>query len=516
MTDIETIGDVLRVTAQRVPDRVAVIEAETRLTYRGLDRAADRFANALLAHGLGSGSTIAILSPNRADYPAFFFGAARAGCLQAHLSTRYTVGEIREVSTRTGIDAVFVDAGLLQPLLEARAELPDLKTVVCLDPTDADGVIALNDFLADAAETPPQVSIDPDAPFCLTYTGGTTGFPKGVMVTQTARVLSTKIAWEPFELREDDVLYLGTPLFHVAGLFSWFSTAIYGGCTVVLTREWEPAALVRIAEREAVSVLCLVPTQISAFVAEPSLDPARLPAFRYINYGGSPTPEALLRRIFELFPDLILMEHYGQSEIGPVCYRPPEQALAKWASVGHPFDELLLEIRDSDERVLPQGEVGEVTVKSDWVFSAYYNDPEQTAEVLDAEGWLKTGDLGFVDAEGYLFLVDRSKDMIISGGENIYPAEIENALYDHAAVAEAAVFGVPDDEWGELPAAHVVLKPGASLSADELVAFLETKVARHKRPRLVEFVDTLPKTAIGKIRKNVIRAPYWEGRDRAI
>jgi len=516
MAEIETIGDVLRQSAQRVPDRVAVIEGEARLTYRGLDRAADRFANALLAHGLGSGSTVAILSPNRADYPAFYFGAARAGCLQAHLSTRYTVGEIREVSLRTGIDAVFADAELLQPLLQARADLPDLKTVVCFDATDADGVIELGDFLADAAETPPEVAIDPDAPFCLTYTGGTTGFPKGVMVTQRARVISTKIAWEPFQLREEDVLYLGTPLFHVAGLFSWFSTAMYGGCTIVLTREWDPAALVRIAEREAVSVLCMVPTQISGFVSEPSLDPARLPAFRYINYGGSPMPEALLRRILELFPDLTLMEHYGQSEIGPVCYRPPEQALAKWASVGHPFDALTLEIRDSDERVLPQGEVGEVTVKSDWVFSAYYNDPEQTAEVLTADGWLRTGDLGFVDAEGYLFLVDRSKDMIISGGENIYPAEIENALYDHAAIAEAAVFGVPDDEWGELPAAHVVLKPGASLSADELVAFLETKIARHKRPRVVEFVDALPKTAIGKIRKNVIRAPYWEGRERAI
>jgi acyl-CoA synthetase (AMP-forming)/AMP-acid ligase II len=379
-----------------------------------------------------------------------------------------------------------------------------------------DGVETLDDFIADAPETPPDVAIDPQAPFCITYTGGTTGFPKGVLVTQAARVASSKIASGPFGFREDDVVYLGTPLFHVAGLFSWFCTAIYDRCTVVLTREWDPKGLVRLAEQEGISVMCMVPTQINGLFAEPSLDPARLPEFRYINHGGSPMPEALLRRVLELFPNLIVMEHYGQSEVGPACYRPPEHALEKWASVGRPFPTLLLEIRDADEKPLPQGSVGEVTVKADYTFKEYYREPELTAEVLNPDGWLKTGDLGFIDTDGYLFLVDRSKDMIISGGENIYPAEIENALYDHAAVAEAAVFGVPDDEWGELPAAHIVLKPGQSVTVEELVAFIETKVAHHKRPRLVEFVDTLPKTAIGKIRKNVIRAPYWEGRDRAI
>jgi acyl-CoA synthetase (AMP-forming)/AMP-acid ligase II len=516
MTDVVTIGGVLRASAQRHPDKIALIEGETRLSYGALDRAADRFANALLAHGLGAGHTVAMLSPNRADYPVFYFGAARAGCLQAHLSTRYTVGEIRDVATRTGIDAMFVDARLLATLMEARTKLPGLKTVVSLDPSGADGVISLDDFVAGAPETPPDVAIDPQAPFCITFTGGTTGFPKGVLVTQAARVASTKVASEPFQFRPDDVIYLGTPLFHVAGLFSWFTTALYDGCTVVLTREWDPAGLVRLAEREKISVFCMVPTQINGFVAEPTLDPARLPAFRYINHGGSPMPEALLRRLFKLFPKLIVMEHYGQSEIGPACYRPPEHALEKWASVGRPFPTLSLEIRDAEGHALPQGSVGEVTVKADYIFKEYYRDPEQTAEVLGPDGWLKTGDLGFIDPDGYLFLVDRSKDMIISGGENIYPAEIENALYDHAAVAEAAVFGVPDDEWGELPAAHIVLKPGASVSADELIAFLETKIAHHKRLRLVEFVDALPKTAIGKIRKNVIRAPYWKGRGRAI
>jgi fatty-acyl-CoA synthase len=516
MTDVKTIGDVLRASARQVPEKTAIIEGDTRLSYDALDRAADTFANALLARGLGAGGTIAIMSPNRAEYPVLFFGAARAGCLQAHLSTRYTVGEIREVASRTGIEAVFIDANLLPTLMEARAELPELKTIVSLDPTDVDGVETLDDFLVGAPETPPDVTIDPQAPFCITYTGGTTGFPKGVLVTQAARVTSSKVASEPFGFREDDVVYLGTPLFHVAGLFSWFCTAIYDRCTVVLTREWDPAGLIRLAEREGVSVMCMVPTQINGLMAEPTLDPARLPAFRYINHGGSPMPEALLKRVFELFPNLIVMEHYGQSEVGPACYRPPEHALDKWASVGRPFPTLSLEIRDGDEKPLPQGSVGEVTVKADYTFKEYYREPELTAEVLNPDGWLKTGDLGFIDPDGYLFLVDRSKDMIISGGENIYPAEIENALYDHAAVAEAAVFGVPDDEWGELPAAHIVLKPGQSVSAEDLIAFVETKVAHHKRPRLVEFVDTLPKTAIGKIRKNVIRAPYWQGRDRAI
>ncbi len=513
------IGDILRETASRAPQRTAIIDGAVHLSYGELDRLADRFANALLAHDLGEGHTVAILAPNQADYPVFYFGAARTGCLQAHLPTRYTADDLIRVIARTDIEAVFVDPELLPALNEARADLPGLRIVVCIGLETAKltgDAISLDDFLADAREVPCPVRIDADAPFCITYTGGTTGHPKGVLVNHAARVMSAELAWPVFRLAEEDIVFLASPLFHVAGLFSWFTTGIQGGCTFVLLHHWDPGGFIDLVAKEGITAACMVPTQINGLVSSERFSKSKLKSLRYINYGGAPMPDALLDRVLGHFPDMIMFEHYGQSEIGPACYRAPERAHEKVGSVGVPFAELELKIVDLQGATVPLGEVGEVTVKASYLFMEYYRDPGQTAAAFTKDGWLKTGDLGFRDEEGFLYLVDRAKDMIISGGENLYPAEIENALYAHEAVAEAAVFGIPDDHWGEIPAAHIVLKPGAEVEAAEIEDFVATKIARHKRPRLIAFVDSLPKTSIGKVRKNVLREPYWRDRERQI
>ena len=520
----KVIGAILRETASRAPDRTAIIDGDVRMSYGELDRAADRFANALLARDLGKGHAVAILAPNQADYPVFYFGAARAGCLQAHLPIRYTGDDLARVIARTGIEAVFADPELLSVLSEVRASLPGLQTVVCIGQkktapaasTPKNDVISLADFLADAKETACPARIDPGEAFCITYTGGTTGHPKGVLVTHAARVMSSEMAWPVFRLREDDIIFLASPLFHVAGLFSWFTTGIHGGATFAFLRHWDAGAFIELVARENITAACMVPTQINGFLSDQGFSELKLKSLRYINYGGSPMPDALLDRVLEKFPDIVMFEHYGQSEIGPACYRAPERSLDKAGSVGVPFAELQLKIVDRDGANVLQGEVGEVTVKASYLFKEYYRDPGQTAAAFTKDGWLKTGDLGYRDEEGFLYLVDRAKDMIISGGENIYPAEIENALYAHEAIAEAAVFGIPDDHWGEIPAAHIVLKPGAEAEASEIEDFVASKIARHKRPRLVAFVDDLPKTSIGKVRKNILRKPYWKGRDRQI
>ena len=515
----KVIGEILRETASRAPDRTAIIDGAVRMSYGELDRAADRFANALLARGLGKGRAVAILAPNQADYPVFYFGAARAGCLQAHLPIRYTADDLARVIARTGIEAVFADAELLAVLGEARANLPGLQTVVRIGAQktgSAENVISLDAFLAGADETPCPARIDADEPFCITYTGGTTGHPKGVLVTHAARVLSSEMAWPVFRLAEDDIVYLASPLYHVAGLFSWFTTGIHGGCTFALARQWDAGGFIDLVAAETITAACMVPTQINGFLSDPGFSKKKLKSLRYINYGGSPMPDALLDRVLEHFPDIVMFEHYGQSEIGPACYRAPERAHDKVGSVGVPFAELRLKIVDRDNATVPRGKIGEVIVKASYLFKGYYRDPGQTAAAFTKDGWLKTGDLGYRDEEGFLFLVDRAKDMIISGGENIYPAEVENALYAHKAIAEAAVFGIPDDHWGEIPAAHVVLKPGAEASASQIEDFVATKIARHKRPRMIVFVDSLPKTSIGKVRKNILREPYWRGHDRRI
>lgn len=513
------IGEALRRTAARVPDRIAVVDGERHVRYGELDAQADRIAQAMLAHGLGRGHNMAILSPNSADYPAVYFGAARTGGILAHLSVRYTADDLRYVLDRCDAEAVFVHADCLAPLVEARADLPKLRTVVVLE-SDASAAgpdaLTLDAFVADAPAGAPDVAIGEDDPFAITFTGGTTGFPKGVLVTHRARFHSSAMAWSAFQLREDDLVAMMTPMFHVAGLFSWYTTGVYGGCGFAFLPSWDAQAFVDLVAREKVTAACVVPTQLGAFMNEEVYDADKLASLRYINYGGSPTPVSLLERIARLRPDIVMFEHYGQSEIGPACFRPPEDALKKPTSVGVPFADVTLRILGPDDAPLPRGSTGEIAVKSPIIFHEYYKEPEQTAAAFTDDGWLKTGDLGYQDDEGYVFLVDRSKDLIISGGENVYPAEIENALYDHEAVAEAAVFGIPDDRWGEVPAAHVVLKAGRTVSEAALADFVAGKIARHKRPRTIRFVDELPKTAIGKIRKNVLREPYWAGRARAI
>ncbi len=510
------IGEVLSEAAARYPDKTAVIEGARRFTYAELDRAANRLANALLAAGCEKGEVVAILSGNRVEYPVFLFGAARSGCVGAHLSVRYTADDLRHVIDHCDITTLFVHADLLPAVLPVRERLSSLKRIVVFGGPAGEGTQTWDDFLGDAAEDPPPVTLAETDPFCLTFTGGTTGFPKAVLVDHRARVSASQGAWSTFALTPDDTLAQVTPLFHVAGLFSWYLTGVVGGCGFVFMPAWDVPGFVDLVAREKITAGFMVPTQVGALLQDPSFDKARLKTLRYMNFGGAAMPVAVLHRLRELFPDMVIIEHYGQSEVGAACYRPPEMALEKPTSVGIPFPDVEIAILDFDGLPLPDGRSGEVAVRGPALMREYYRDSEQTAAVMTSEGWLKTGDVGYRDEDGYLILVDRSKDVIISGGENIYPTEIENALYKHGAVRECAVFGIPDDRWGEVPAAHIVLSEALRPTEQELIDFVGARIARHKRPRLIRFVEALPKTAVGKIQKNVIRAPYWEGRARAI
>jgi acyl-CoA synthetase (AMP-forming)/AMP-acid ligase II len=280
---------------------------------------------------------------------------------------------------------------------------------------------------------------------------------------------------------------------------------------------WDAGAFVDLVEGEGVSAAFLVPTQLNDLLSGGDFDPARLGSLKKLNFAGAPMPPALFERALKLLPGVEFTEHYGQSEVCPITVRPHNSPGRKSASVGRACSNVEIAIMDADGKLLPAGETGDVVTRGDTNLSEYYGDPEQTAALYrGGDGWLLTGDIGFIDDDRYLTLVDRSKDMIIAGAENIYPTEIENALYTHRAVAECAVFGVPDERWGEIPAAHVVVKSGFTVSETELINYCADRVARHKRPRFVKFVDALPKTAVGKIQKNLIRAPYWQDRERKI
>lgn len=551
----QTFGALLRESARRQPDRPAVVgtregpagENRAALTYAGLDRAADRLANALVREGYAKaaerpGRWLAILSPNDVDYAVVHFGAARAGCPLAHVSVRANEAGRAEMLDRVKAELLFVHAGLADEARALLAESATLKRIVVIG--GAAGPDSLDAFVADAPDGAPPVAVLPDDPAAVTFSSGSTGAPKGVLVSHRNRTLSSCLGAQAFELADGDVMACTTPLFHVAGLFMWLQIGIRRGLTVVLLEKWAPDLFADAIGRDGATAAFLVPSQVTALLDDPAaaarIRPTGGGGLRHLNISGAPMPSGLLGRALDAWPGLEIVEHYGQSESCPLAYRPAAFARAKPMSAGRPCVEMAVLGRDG--KLLPHGDAGEVASRGGHTLLGYIDDSGADtgagaglAALQAGGGWLRTGDIGRIDKDGFLHLVDRSKDVIVSGGENIFPAEVERALYRHPAVRECAVFGVPDERWGEVPAAHVVANgagmpgegapegapKGASAETgppDEaaLIEFVAGQIPRYKRPRFIRFVDALPRTAIGKIQKNRIRAEYWKGRERAI
>lgn len=510
------IGEILTHTAARLPDKVAVIDGDRRLSFSELDRAADRFAGALAAAGLARGARIAILAPNIVEYPVVVFGAARAGVIACMISPRSTAADVAYMLNKTGVE-LLVFAGDLRPLVDAaRGDARALRHLVVIGDGNGEAV-PFNAFLGTGSGTPPAVTLAENDPVAMTFTGGTTGFPKAVLVTHRNRVTACAICREQFGLTGEDIGIVAAPLFHAVGQFIWFQTLVMLGCTQVMLPRWDVAAFCDMVERHRATATLMVPTQLRDLLGHPQSSPARLASLRHISYAGAPMALALFDRLTEALPQVEFVEHYGQSETGPLTIRRGSHPHDKRGTVGRAVAGLGLKIVDRDGREVAIGQVGELITRGGHVFTGYWDDPDQTAAAFkNGDGWLWTGDLGVSDDEGFITLVDRSKDMIVSGAENIYPTEIERALSSHPAVAECAVFGIPDDKWGEVPAAHVVLRPGHQATAEDLIAHVVGIVARFKRPRRIEFVERLPKTPVGKVQKSQLRAPYWQGRARQI
>ena len=546
----QTFGALLRESARRHPDRPAVVgardgpagEDRAARTYADLDRAADRLAHALVREGYAKaadrpGRWLAILSPNDVDYAAVHFGAARAGCPLAHVSVRANAAGRAEMLDQVKAELLFVHAGLAEEARALLAESATLKRIVVIG--GAAGPNSLDAFIADAPDGDPPVAVSPDDPAAVTFSSGSTGAPKGVLVSHRNRTLASCLGAQAFELADGDIMGCTTPLFHVAGLFMWLQIGIRRGLTVVLLEKWAPDLFADAIERDGVTAAFLVPSQVAALLNDPAAAERIVKGrirrdgggLRHLNISGAPMPSGLLERALSAWPGLEIVEHYGQSESCPLAYRPAAFARSKPMSAGRPCVEMA--VLGGDGRPLPPGEAGEVASRGGHTLLGYIGDDSGDdigagaglAALQAGGGWLKTGDIGRIDGDGFLHLVDRSKDVIVSGGENIFPAEVERALYRHPAVRECAVFGVPDERWGEVPAAHVVANGAAPDDTsndtglpDEaaLIEFVAGQIPRYKRPRFVKFVDALPRTAIGKIQKNRIRAEYWKGRERAI
>jgi acyl-CoA synthetase (AMP-forming)/AMP-acid ligase II len=318
-------------------------------------------------------------------------------------------------------------------------------------------------------------------------------------------------------LDERDVVAIVTPLFHVAALNIMFQPAILVGATCVFVTPWSVDGFMSACEREGITAAFMVPTQANMLVSHAGFDAARLRTWRKLSFAGAPMPDWVQRELKAKLPDLALTQIYGQSEVGVLTSLRDWNLPQKLGSIGRQAFNVDVALFRTDGVEAAPGEPGEIASRGDNVMMAYYNEPEQTAAVFRlGGGWLLTGDVGVRDQDGFISLIDRAKDMLISGGENVYPKEIEDVIYGLDAVAECAVFGIPDDKWGEVPAAFVQLKPGATLQTEAVVARCQQQLAEFKRPRVVRIVQEFPKTPIGKIQKNLLREPFWQGKTRKI
>ncbi|CAH1694710.1 Long-chain-fatty-acid-CoA ligase [Hyphomicrobiales bacterium] len=507
-------GDMLRRSAERFPRKPAILWQGTSLSYRDLDLAANRLANALIGLGLAKGCKVGIISRNRTEYGIAFFGAARSGGVLVNISVLYAPEELQYVLDKADVEILIFEHGFAEKIAAVRTSLPKIRTYICIG-GQAEGAMDFERVLASGACDYPKVAIHEDDPFSMTYTGGTTGRPKGVLTSHRNRMITAHTVMVEEAIDERDVVGIVTPLFHVAALNIMFQPAVLAGATSTFLSKWNVADFAAMARETGMTAAFMVPTQASMVISDPAFDAANFRTWTKLSFAGAPMPDWVQRDLLDKLPALKLTQIYGQSEVGVLTVLRHWNLPAKLGSVGRQAYNIDVAIVDREGNPVKTGEIGELVSRGENVMLEYYNEPEQTANFF-RNGWGWTGDLATVDEDGFVTLVDRSKDMIISGGENVYPKEIENVLYEHPSVAECAVFGIPDDKWGEVPAAYVQIRSGGSVTEDDLVAHCAERLARFKRPRVVKFVQDFPKTPIGKIQKNFLREPYWKDREKKI
>ncbi len=494
-----TFANPLDRALRTVPDACAVVCDGRRRSYAELASRCRRLAGALYGLGLQKGDRVAVVSLNSDRYLELYLTVPAAGLVLVPVNSRLAAAEMQAILADSGASVAFTDAdypGAAEVSRELRL------------PADYE------DLIARARECPLGEAVSEDDVAVLFYTSGTTGVAKGA--THTHRSLVTSglhfMATWPFDAQTRWLV--ASPMFHTGGTIAMLAT-VWAGGTHVIMPSFKPDAALDLIQAEAVTHTLLVPTMLAATVTEQEARPRDVGSLRYLSHGASPIASETLRRTHAAFPAAELLHVYGTTEATPITTLLPHEERVIGTpmdrSCGQPAIGVELRIVGKTGRELPLGQVGEIVVRSPSLMAGYWNKPIETTEAVDADGWYHTGDLGYQDAQAYLYLVDRAKDMIVSGGENIYSTEVENALAAHPSVSEAAVFGVPDERWGETVFAIVVTRQ--QVTQDELMLHCRDHIAGFKVPRQIELrTDPLPKSAAGKVLKRDLREPHWAGR----
>jgi fatty-acyl-CoA synthase len=501
-------GDLLGERARLTPEKLALVVIATgeRFTYRQLDERAVACARAWTA-GLGftKGDRVAILAHNCVEMLDAFFAAGKSGIILIPLGTRLTARELAHIVRDSGARALMYGGGFGDILAELRGVVPVERWIALEDPAENSDE-RWRDLLARTPDPGPRTPVSPEDVYCLLYTSGTTGKPKGVMIPHRMVAwngYNTVICWQ---LREDDVSPIFTPLYHAGGLGAFLVPIFTIGGTIVLHAGFDPTEIWRTVERERCTVVLGVPTIWKILMDAPEFASVDLSHVRWLASGGAPLPLYLIEAYQKR--GVVFRQGYGLTEVGVNCFAmSDEDSVRKKGSIGRPLMFTQAKLVDADGLEVKAGEVGELLLKGPHVCLGYWNDPQATAAALDPEGWFHTGDSARHDEDGFFFIAGRKKDMFISGGVNVYPAEIEGELLLHPGIQDAAVIGVPDTTWGEVGVAFVVA-PSAPPTPDELAAFLGTRLARYKTPKRFLFVETLPRTPYGKVVKGELQARW--------
>ena len=518
LAKVRGLADVARVQAKSYGERTAFIFEDRRVSFNAMDAATNRLAQRLRQEGVAPQDRVAVLAKNSDVFYELWFGAMKARVCLAPVNFRLAPPEIAYILKDARAKILFVGADFYDLAEKAVAELDPKPRIISLDGPRGDW----SDYGAwrDQAEAvDPNLDLPADDDVIQLYTSGTTGNPKGVQLSNANYLAFLRLAEHVagFDYRDDETVLNAMPLFHVGGANPGLA-GYAAGSTVLILKDIVLVPLLDLIAREKVNHAFLVPAVILMLINTPEIARADLSSMRTVAYGASPIAQETLQRAQKLF-GCDFLQFYGMTEtVGAGTYLPPEghdPARRKLRSCGIPWPGIAVKVVDAHENEVPQGEVGEIVIKAPIVMKGYWNNPEATAEAV-RDGWMHTGDAAYQDADGYFFIYDRVKDMIVTGGENVYPAEVENAVFGHPAVADVAVIGVPDDKWGEAVKAIVVLKPGAAADAASIIAWAREKVATYKAPRSVDFVETIPRNPSGKVLRRELRKPFWEGRERMV
>ncbi|MFI0989533.1 long-chain fatty acid--CoA ligase [Streptomyces exfoliatus] len=494
--------------ARRTPDRTAVVHEDRALTYRELHRRVLRLAHALRALGVTSGDRVAYLGPNHPAFVETLFAAGALGAVFVPLNTRLTAPELAYNLADSG-SVVLVHAPEQGEAACAATDQAGVRHRIALE-GPGDGAPGYEELLAGAPDEPLDVAVAPEDPCMIMYTSGTTGRPKGAVLSHANIVWNSVNVLVDTDLTADEVTLVAAPLFHTAGLNMTCLPTLLKGGRVILLAAFDADRVLDLVERRRVTYMFGVPTMYDAMAARPRWAGTDLSSLRTLNCGGAPVPARTIAAYVDR--GLAFSQGYGMTEASPgILFLDREQTTAKAGSAGVPhfFTDTRVVLPDGADAA--PGDRGEILVHGPHVMTGYWNRPEDTAAAFTDDGWLRTGDIARTDTDGYAYLVDRVKDMFVSGGENVYPAEVEDALLGHPDVAECAVIGVPDIVWGEVGRAVVVLEPGAPATQDDLLGHLRGRLAKYKIPRSVVLTDRLPRTATGKIIKPAVREAFSTG-----